>query len=196
MELVGTFQTTDLSVKIEVHFWKFWEIPELILDGSICTRCRIKRSIVWSYSDSISITLGKVLKPGPRHLGWAFWWKSEKWWKSWFSSRPGSQNKVFKPGALRCRAMFKILTRRAFSLRVIRGQGGASWHFQINWPFCRLRGSFLKIVRNPWIRFGWGNFSRMTHQKIYRSSLLPSHLKLNWRFPSWRKVVTRSSQGG
>ena len=98
VELVSTLRKTRLFITLEVVFWKFWKIPEFILDGSIFSRCRIKRSIVWSYSDFISITLGKVLKPGPRHLGWAFWWKSEKPCKSWFSSRPGSQNKVFKPG--------------------------------------------------------------------------------------------------
>ena len=38
----------------------------------------------------------------------------------------------------------KILTRKAFSLRVIRGQGGASWHFEKDLTFYDLGGSFSR----------------------------------------------------
>ena len=93
-------------------FLEILEIPEFILDGSIFPGWSIKRSIVWSYSRLISIRLENFPFRVGDQPGWAFWWKSEKSWKSWLSSRPGSQNTLFEPGALHCRAMFKV-TRRA-----------------------------------------------------------------------------------
>ena len=59
--------------------------------------------------------------------------------------------------------------------RVIRGWGGTSWHFEKDLPFCNLGGSFLRILKNPWIHFGREYFSRMKHEKIYRLILLPFH---------------------
>ena len=88
------------------------------------------------------------------------------------------------------------MTRRASSSdRVIRGQGGASWHLSNNWLVCRFRGSFFKIMENPQVRFRREHFSRMKRQKIYRLSLLPSNLLSNRKFPSEGKVADMSSQG-
>ena len=80
--------------------------------------------------------------------------------------------------------------------RVIRGWGGASWHFQKDLGFCNLGGSFLEILKNPRIHFGREPFSRMKHQKIYRLSLLPSNFYSSGEFPSSVKVTNLSSQGG
>ena len=66
------------------------------------------------------------------------------------------KTRLSSPGALRCRAMFKIIimTRRAFcSVRVIRLQRAASLHVQINLGFYYMEGGFSQISRDPQIHF-------------------------------------------
>ena len=91
--------------------------------------------------------------------------------------------------------MFKV-TRRAFSLRVIRGQGGASWHFEKDLPFYDIGGSFLRISKNPQVRFGRESNSRMKHQKIYRLIILPSNFYASGKFPSSGLVTNLAEHFG
>ena len=55
---------------------------------------------------------------------------------------------------------------------------------ELDLPFYDIGGSFLRISKNPQVRFGREYFSRMKHQKIYRFILLPSHFYSSGEFPS------------
>ena len=156
----------------------------------------MKRSIVGSYSRLISIPLENFPVPG--------------WWPTWLSILVEiwkiMKIMIFKPPWLPKHGFsarsatlprnVKILTRRAFSLRVIRRQGGASWHFEKDLTFCNLGGSFLRILENPWIHFGREHFSPVKHQKIYRLILLPSHFYSSGEFPSSGLVTNLAGHFG
>ena len=81
----------------------------------------------------------------------------------------------------------KILTRRAFSLRVIRGQGGASWHFENDWPFCLFLEVFPRLWEIPEFILDGSIFPqwRIKRSIVWSYSRLISIPVENFPVPGW-----------